>query len=214
MTTTRTGLHIIQRGVVAYDEGVRLQKVLVEDRVAERIPNTVILLEHPPTITLGRGAHQENVLLGVDALAARGITLHDTDRGGDVTYHGPGQLVGYPIISLRNRNRDVHKYLRDIEEMLIRVLARFGLEGERSQGATGVWVNDRKIAAIGVKVSRWVTCHGFSLNVATNLDGFSAIIPCGIRDRGVTSLSLELGRELTLSDAIPPVISELQNVFG
>lgn len=214
MNAVHSGLHMLRYGVVPYHDAFTLQKSLVEERVAEAIPDTVLLLEHPPTITLGRGAHNENVLLSPEALAERGIALVETDRGGDVTYHGPGQLVGYPIISLKERERDVHKYLRDIEQMLIGVLLAFGLQGQRLAGATGVWVKDRKIAAIGVKVSRWVTCHGFSINVATNIDGFNAIVPCGIRDRGVTSLSLELGNEITIYDVIPVVENELQKVFG
>lgn len=201
-------------GEVPYEEGLALQKMLVLQRVAGEIGDTVLLLEHPPTITLGRGARPEHILLDDAALRERGIEIRETDRGGDVTFHGPGQLVGYPIVDLSNRGRDVHRYLRDIEEVLIRTLGDFGLEGGRSPGATGVWIEDRKVAAIGVHVSRWVTSHGFSLNVGPDLSGFTAIVPCGIRDRGVTSLSVELGKTLTVDDVLPFVERRFTEVFA
>jgi lipoate-protein ligase B len=138
----------------------------------------------------------------------------ETDRGGDVTFHGPGQLVGYPIVDLTPRGNDLHRYLRDIEEVIIQAIAEFDLSGGRSPGATGVWIENRKIAAIGVHVSRWVTSHGFSLNVGPDLSGFTTIIPCGISDRGVTSLSLELQRTIELDEVIPIVERSFSSVFG
>jgi lipoyl(octanoyl) transferase len=202
-------------GTVPYGDALEMQAEMVKQRRAGEIADTLLLLEHPHVITMGSGSHEENVLLGPDERAERGIELFATGRGGDVTYHGPGQLVGYPILDLKPDRCDLHHYLRDIEEMLIGVLADFGLEGGRKDGMTGVWVGDVKLAAIGVRVSSgWITSHGFALNVATDLSFFGAIIPCGIREHGVGSISGELGREVTLDEVVPSVIRRFAETFG
>ncbi|MBI3449157.1 MAG: lipoyl(octanoyl) transferase LipB [Acidobacteria bacterium] len=179
-------------GRVAYPEATRLQESLVRDLAAGTGGEALLLLEHPHVVTLGRGADGSNVLLDEGTRAARGIGVHGTGRGGDVTYHGPGQLVGYPVIDLRPDRCDVHRYVRDLEEVLIRAARDFGVDSARVEGRTGVWAGGRKLAAIGVRVSRWITSHGFAFNVTTDLSYFGHIVPCGITDAGVTSL-----RELT-----------------
>ncbi len=176
------------RGRVDYAAGLSLQ----EERVAAvregRAREALFLLEHDPVITLGRNAHGENVVASAEALQRLGIQVSSCGRGGDVTYHGPGQLVGYPIVNLAPDRKDVWKYVRGLEEALIRTLAGYGISGGRIQGMTGVWVRGEKVAAIGVRISRWVTSHGFALNVTTNLEHFNTIVPCGIRTHGVTSM--------------------------
>jgi lipoyl(octanoyl) transferase len=205
---------------VSYEDGLALQAELVEARRAGTIGNTLLLLEHPPVITLGVKTRQgpKHIVATDTELAAEGVTVHETGRGGDVTYHGPGQLVGYPIFDLNPDRRDVHKYVRDIEEVLIRALAPFGIEGRRVDGLTGVWVGasgrEEKIAAIGIRISRWITSHGFALNVATDLDHFKLIVPCGIVDRGVTSLSKHLGRPVSLREAEVAVVAAFAEVFA
>ena len=207
---------VIRRlGRIGYAEGVDLQKALVQQRVAGEIDDTLLLVEHPPVITLGvktRG-NLANVRADAEALAAQGVAIHESGRGGDVTYHGPGQLVGYPIIDLKPDRQDVHRYVRDLEEVLIRTAADFGLEAGRSKGFSGAWVGDEKLAAIGVRISRWVTSHGFALNVTTDLAGFGLIVPCGITDRGVTSLSALLGRAVPMADAERSVVTHFAAVF-
>ena len=179
-------------GLVQYEEAWALQRRLADDRRAGRISDTLVLLEHPHTYTIGRSGTRDHVYLDEAELAARGITCLDVDRGGDVTYHGPGQLVGYPILDL-GPTPDVGLYLRNLEGCLIDVLAEFGITAGRLSGYTGVWIGDRKIAAIGVKVSQGVTTHGFALNVSTDLSLFTHILACGIPDKGVTSMAVELG---------------------
>lgn len=180
------------------------------------MPDTLLLLEHPPTITLGRGTDGADLLSDAPTLAARGIALVRTDRGGEITYHAPGQLVGYPILDLRAHGQDLHRYLRDLEEALIRALAPFGLNGERVPGLTGVWVGGAKIAAIGIKVSRWVSTHGFALNVSPDLTPMRRdFVPCGIKDRGVTSLAeLVPEKGLTRADVEPGVVAAFADIFG
>jgi lipoyl(octanoyl) transferase len=175
--------------LLAYDEALSLQRRLVADRQAGRIDDTLLLVEHPPVLTVGvRGdGGRSHILASEETLTARGMQVYETGRGGDVTYHGPGQLVGYPIIDLRPDRCDVHRYVRDLEEVLIRVAADFGIGTGRVPGLTGVWAGGAKVAAIGVRISRWVTSHGFALNVTTDLRDFDLIVPCGIADRGVTS---------------------------
>ena len=183
-------------GRVSYADGLDLQQRLVQERKAGTIPDQLLLLEHPPVITLGVKARNDrsHVLASDAVLSARGVALFESGRGGDVTYHGPGQLVGYPILDLKPDRCDVHRYVRDLEEVLIRAVAAFGVEGMRVAGLTGVWVGTDKLAAIGVRISRWITSHGFALNVGTDLAHFDLIVPCGIRERGVTSLERLLGR--------------------
>lgn len=207
---------VVQRlGRIGYDAGVERQKALVQARQAGAIDDTLLFVEHPPVITLGvktRG-NFANIRADAAALAARGVEVHDTGRGGDVTFHGPGQLVGYPIIDLKPDRQDVHRYVRDLEEVLIRTAADFGLEAGRIKGYSGAWVGDRKLAAIGVRISRWVTSHGFALNVTTDLAGFDLIVPCGITDRGVTSLAALLGREVPMAEVEAAVVTHFAAVF-
>lgn len=215
-----TDISVRRLGRVDYQAGLDLQAALVEDRRAGRIGDTLLLLEHPPVITLGVKTRQgpKHIIASEDELARQGVTVHETGRGGDVTYHGPGQLVAYPIFDLKPDRCDVHKYVRDLEEVLIVALRTFGIEGKRVKGLSGVWVGEpdreRKIAAIGVRISRWVTSHGFALNVATNLQHFQLIVPCGIIDRGVTSMQAELGRAVSMADVEAAVVSAFSSTFG
>jgi lipoate-protein ligase B len=178
-----------------------------------QISDTLLLLEHPPTITVGKSGKLENVLVTPEQLARQGISLFFTDRGGDVTYHGPGQLVAYPIIDLRNRGKDIHRYVRDLEEVIIRTLSDFSITGQRDTAYVGVWVGAEKIAAIGISIKRWITMHGFALNVRTNLEHFSLINPCGILDRKVTSLSKVLSQDVKMEAVIERVIYHFSEVF-
>src|SRR5207248_10369519 len=191
-------LEVRRLGVVPYLDALALQRALVEDRRSGNVDDLLLLVEHPHVVTLGvRGdGGRSHIVASDEALAARGVDVHETGRGGDITYHGPGQIVGYPIIDLKPDRCDVHRYVRDLEEVLIRVAADYGLSGERVTGLTGVWIGGAKVAAIGVRIARWITSHGFALNVTTDLDYFNLIIPCGIADRGVTSLSKLLGRSV------------------
>jgi lipoyl(octanoyl) transferase len=193
-------------GRIAYADGLALQDDLVRRRRAGEIPDTLVLLEHPHVVTLGTGATMEHVLVSEDDRAERGIELFRTGRGGDVTYHGPGQLVGYPILDLKPDRCDLHRYLRDLEAVLIDTLGYFGLRAGRVDGLTGVWVDGRKLAAIGVRVSSgWITSHGFALNVNTDLSYFDAIVPCGITDRAVGSIAGELGEPVEM-DVVSRVV--------
>jgi len=181
-------LTAIQLGETEYDEALALQKALA-GRVASSDERFFLLLNHPPIITIGRRGTDDNIVASVGSLRSRGITVREVDRGGDVTFHGAGQIVGYPVIDLRERRRDIHAYLRDLESVMIEAVRRFSLTAHRVKGLTGIWVGEEKLGAIGVAVRRWVTYHGFALNVNTDLDYFSAIVPCGITDRGVTSMA-------------------------
>jgi lipoyl(octanoyl) transferase len=213
-TATRS-LDVRRLGTVAYGDALALQAELVRRRRAGEIPDTLLLLQHPHVITLGSGSHAEHVLAPPAERAARGIELFETGRGGDVTYHGPGQLVGYPILDLKPDRCDLHRYLRDLEEVLIGALGDFGLAAGRKAGLTGVWVGDRKVAAIGVRVSSgWITSHGFALNVQTDLSYFDTIVPCGIRAHGVGSLTTETGRTVSLADAEQAVLRHFARIFG
>lgn len=202
-------------GVVPYEEALALQQQLVEDRRQDRVPDQLLLLQHPPVITLGvKARHSRDHLRATDeTLAAEGVALFEAGRGGDVTYHGPGQLVGYPILDLKPDRCDVHRYVRDLEETLIRVAASFGIAAGRVAGLTGVWVGNAKLAAIGVRISRWITSHGFAFNVSTNLDHFKLIVPCGITDRGVTSLGRLLGRDVSIDEVERAALGHFCAVF-
>ena len=199
-----------------YGEALALQRALVEDRRADRIPDTLLLVEHPHVLTLGvRGdGGRSHILASADALASRGVEIHETGRGGDITYHGPGQLVGYPIIDLKPDRCDVHRYVRDLEDVLIRTASDYGVLAERVDGLTGVWVGREKLAAIGVRIARWITSHGFAFNVTTNLDYFGLIVPCGIADRGVTSLALLTGRAIDPVEVADRTAEHFSNVFN
>jgi len=207
-------LDVRRLGRVSYADALALQRTLVTERQAGRVDDLLLLVEHPPVLTLGvRGDGGRLHILATDAaLSARGIEIFEAGRGGDVTYHGPGQLVGYPIIDLNPDRRDVHRYVRDIEEVLIRVADDFGIEAARVPGLTGVWVGGEKLAAIGVRISRWVTSHGFALNIATNLDDFNLIVPCGIADRGVTSFA-RLGVIASWTAVEARVVARFAEVF-
>jgi len=197
-------------GRVSYVDAARLQESLVLERRREACPDTLLLLEHPPVLTLGRGGDPRHVLLGADELARRDIEVHETGRGGDVTFHGPGQLVGYPVVRLPPERRDAHRYLRDLESALIRTAESYGLAAGRQPGLTGVWVGGEKLAAIGVRLSTgWITSHGFALNVSTDLSQFEAIVPCGIADRGVTSLARLTGKAPALTEVASRVAREV-----
>jgi lipoyl(octanoyl) transferase len=208
-------LDVRRLGLVPYAEALALQRALVEERRANRIEDVLLLVEHPPVVTLGvKGdGGRSHIVATADALASRGIEVHETGRGGDVTFHGPGQIVGYPIIDLKPDRCDVHRYVRDLEEVLIRAAADFGIAAARIPGLTGVWAGDDKLAAIGVRISRWITSHGFSLNVTTDLDDFRLIVPCGIADRGVTSL-LRLGCLAPRSLVEDAIATRFSEVFG
>jgi lipoyl(octanoyl) transferase len=213
---TQRLLDVRRLGTVPYLEALALQRELVEDRRAGRIPDTLLFVEHPHVLTLGvRGdGGRSHILATADALAARGVEVHETGRGGDITYHGPGQIVGYPIIDLKPDRCDVHRYVRDLEEVLIRTVAEVGVTAHRVEGLTGVWVGQEKLAAIGVRISRWITSHGFALNVNTDLDYFNLIVPCGIADRGVTSLGRLLGRPVELQEVEDRIAIHFSNVFS
>ena len=200
-------------GLISYADGLELQAKLVTARQAGEIPDTLLLLEHEPVFTLGRNARRENVLFTDDELRARGFEIFETGRGGDVTYHGPGQLVGYPILDLSPDRQDVHRYVRDLEEVMIRTSADYGVAAARVAGLTGAWVGQEKIAAIGVRIARWVTSHGFAFNVGTDLSAFGLIVPCGIRDRGVTSLTHVLGRAIPMDDVMSRASAHFAAVF-
>ena len=202
-------------GLVPYAAAVDLQKSLVEDRRAARIPDTLLLLEHPHVITLGVKLAQArtHIVATPESLDARGIGVVETGRGGDVTYHGPGQLVAYPILDLKPDRQDVHRYVRDLEAVMIRLCAVYGVAADRIAGLSGAWVGDRKIGAIGVRISRWITSHGLALNVSTDLSFFDFIVPCGIADKGVTSLSLEVGRPVPVDEVTDAFVQAFAAVF-
>jgi lipoyl(octanoyl) transferase len=208
-------IEIRRLGVVAYADGLELQHELVERRNAGEIPDQLLLLEHPPVITLGVKTRNDrsHVVATPETLEAEGVEVFESGRGGDVTYHGPGQLVAYPILDLRPDRCDVHRYVRDLEEVLIRTAAKFGIPAGRSPGLTGAWAGDEKLAAIGVRIARWITSHGFALNVSTNLSHFGLIVPCGITDKGVTSLEKLLGRPAPMSEVEDAVVDAFCAVF-
>jgi lipoyl(octanoyl) transferase len=203
-----------QLGLIDYAEGLSLQRERVAARKAAVIPDTLLLLEHPHVYTLGRNAKKENLLTSAEELAARGAQVFEIDRGGDVTYHGPGQLVGYPILDLAQHRRDIAWYMRSLEEVLIAVASDYGIEAGRQAGAPGVWVGSNKLAAMGVHISRWVTSHGFAFNINTDLRYFDWIVPCGLRDKGVTSLQKLLGRQMEMDEVVEKVAWHFGRVFG
>lgn len=187
-------------GTVSYQEAWDLQRTIHLMRTSGAIEDTLLLLEHPHTYTLGKTADRTNLIGSEEYLEKNGISVFEIDRGGDITYHGPGQIVGYPIIDLNKWKPDTHLYLRNLEEVIIKVLAEYGIESGRKPEYTGVWVKESKIAAIGIRVSRWVTMHGFAFNINTDLELFNGIIPCGIKDKEVTSLSRLLKREIKIDE--------------
>lgn len=198
---------------MAYQAAYRLQGELVEQVAAGQRPGVLLLLEHDHVVTLGRSTKAYHLLVDKERLGALGVSVHETNRGGSATYHGPGQLVGYPILPTRSFGGDLHRYLRMLEEVLIRTVGSFGLLAGRVPGLTGVWIGDRKVAAIGVGVRHWVTMHGFALNVDPDLNYFGLIVPCGISDRTVTSMRRELGRRIEMSDVVAELVRCFSEVF-
>ena len=214
-----SALQVRRLGLVPYADGLELQRRLVEERKADRIPDTLLLLQHPHVLTIGvKKDGRSHILASPDRLAALGVEVFETGRGGDVTYHGPGQLVAYPILNLDPDRRDVHQYVRDLEEVMIRVCADYGIEAGRVPGFSGAWIKgvggDEKIGAIGVRISRWITSHGFAFNVATDIEFFELIVPCGIADRGVTSLASQLGQAPAMVEVENRVVARFSEVFG
>jgi lipoyl(octanoyl) transferase len=214
-------LHILKLGLADYRSTWDLQKKLFDRRLRNEIEDTLILCQHPHTYTVGRNGVDtvaKHLLMNQEELAENGISVFEIDRGGDITYHGPGQLVGYPILNLNNYYRDMHRYLRDIEEVIIRTLAEFGMTGKRVEKITGVWSDTprgpEKICAIGVKVTRWITMHGFALNVSPNLDYFNGIVPCGITDKGVTSMEKILGNNIKMAEIENVIVKNFGEVFN
>lgn len=203
-------------GVVGYADGVELQRALVAQRTAGEIDDTLLLLQHAHVLTLGVKASEsrQHVLATPERLAELGVETHESGRGGDVTYHGPGQIVGYPILNLKPDRCDVHRYVRDLEEVMIRVAAEYGHQAGRINGLTGAWVGAEKVGAIGVRIQRWITSHGFAFNVNTDLDFFRLIVPCGISDRGVTSLQRLTGREIPIPEVEDHFVHHFCAVFG
>lgn len=207
-------LMVSMPGRVDYNNALNIQKRLLDLRQQGRIEDTLLLLEHPPVLTIGRKGASENVLIPEEILKGQNVSVYRVERGGDVTYHGPGQIVGYPILDLNMHGRGVHEYVRNIEETFIQLLKEeYGITAGRIPEYTGVWVGNEKITAIGVAVKRWVTMHGFAFNVNTNLDHFQWINPCGITDKGVTSLQRLLGQELQLDKVMSQVLSYFCRVF-
>ena len=202
-----------QLGRIEFHEAYELQRKLLQERLEGRITDTLLLLEHPPTITVGKSGKLENVLESPARLASAGVSLIFTDRGGDVTYHGPGQIVGYPILDLRERNRDIHQYVHNLEEVLIRTLADYGIKSGRDHNHAGVWTNNMEIAALGLSVRKWITMHGFALNVNTDLDHFSLINPCGFTNKTATSMARLLGRELPNEEVLERLLDRFAEVF-
>ena len=202
-------------GVVPYAAAADMQQALVEERRAGRVPDLLLLVEHPHVITMGvkLDAARAHLIATPELLAQRRVEVHESGRGGDITYHGPGQLVGYPILDLRPDRCDVHKYVRDLEEVMIRAASHFGLPAGRIDGFTGAWAGADKLGAIGVRISRWITSHGFALNVTTDLDYFKLIVPCGITSGGVTSLSRATGRLIGMADAEAAIVRHFCEVF-
>lgn len=201
-------------GLIDYQKAWDIQKNIFEKRYEQELPDVLFLLEHNHTYTLGKTADKNNLIGSEEYLNENNIKVYEIDRGGDITYHGPGQIVGYPIINLTDWKNDTHKYLRGIEEVIIRTCAEFGLNAGRNEKYTGVWIDNRKIAAIGIKVSRWITMHGFAFNVSTNLDFFNGIIPCGIRDKSVTSIQAEVGENIEKETVKSFLLKHFTDVFG
>lgn len=209
-------IEVRRLGRIPYADALALQRSLVEDRRAGRIDDLLLLVEHPHVLTLGvRGdGGRSHILTTPDVLGSRGVEVHEAGRGGDITYHGPGQIVGYPIMDLQPDRCDVHRYVRDIEDVLIRAASDYGVEAGRIEGLTGVWAGREKLAAIGVRIARWVTSHGFALNVTTDLEYFNLIVPCGIADRSVTSLVRLLGHPVDRVEVEERIVAHFGDVFA
>ncbi|MCH8021218.1 lipoyl(octanoyl) transferase LipB [candidate division KSB1 bacterium] len=205
---------LIKAGLLNYQTAWDLQRELYQQRLAGEIEDTFLLTEHPHTYTLGKSGQEENLVAEESFLNQQGIEVFRIDRGGDITYHGPGQIVGYPILDLHHHYLDVHRFLRDLEEVIIQTLSDYKIAASRVEGLTGVWVDGAKVAAIGVKVTRWITMHGFAFNVNTDLSYFGNIVPCGITDKPVTSMEKLLGSELDFEEVQNKICEKFQEVFG
>jgi lipoyl(octanoyl) transferase len=219
VTGPRPSCHIVDLGLMGYTEASALQKRLVAARKSQGIEDVLLFCQHPHTITLGRNGKREHLLASDSVLQQKGVEFHPTDRGGDITYHGPGQIVAYPILNLAAIRRDVVWYVRMLEEVMIRATAEFGVTAGRVAGKSGIWVpsanhSEEKLGAIGIHISRWVTSHGFAYNVSTDLRYFDLIVPCGIADRQATSLEKLLGRAVSIHEAAPPLAKHFGEVFG
>ena len=212
--STSRQLTVCDLGLIDYKEAWDLQLKFHEKRRANQISDLLFLCEHPNTYTLGKVAEKQNLLYNESELKDKGINVYEIDRGGDITYHGPGQIVGYAILNLEDWKKDTHLYLRSLEETLIETCKYYGIDSGRNEEFTGVWIENRKICAIGIKVSRWITMHGFAFNVNTNLDLFNGIVPCGIQDKMVTSLRTELNKEIDLYDTQKIIVENFSNVFN
>jgi lipoate-protein ligase B len=210
----RKSATLLDLGQRSYSDTYEVQMELVENRINGKINDTLIFVEHPPVITIGRGGTHGNLLLSAENLKEKNVELFETNRGGDITYHGPGQLVGYPIFDLTGYGKDLHLAVRNYEEVIIRTLAHYNLKTGRIDGLTGVWSGNKKIAAIGVGVRKWVTFHGFALNVNDDLTPFSYIVPCGITDKGITSMKVLLGREVEMAEVKAIVAASFAEVFN
>ena len=204
---------ILDLGLVDYDRARLIQLQLVDKRIDGRITDTFVFVEHPPTITVGRGARDNNILVSEESLKQRSVHVCEVERGGDVTFHGPGQQVIYPIIDLEQRGRDLHRFLRDLEEVVINFLRNYDLNGERIKGKTGVWVSDKKLCAIGIAVKRWVSYHGLALNLCNDLSYFNLINPCGFPSSTVTSLESLTGIPVDCSRVFFELVNSLENVL-
>jgi lipoyl(octanoyl) transferase len=204
---------ILELGLVDYDRTRQIQLQLVDKRINDKITDTFIFVEHPPTITVGRGVRDNNILVSEEVLRERGVHVCEVERGGDVTFHGPGQQVIYPIVDLERRGRDLHRFLRDLEEVVINFLGNYDLNGERIPGKTGVWVGDKKICAIGIAVKRWVSYHGLALNLCTDLSYFNLINPCGFSSSTVTSLESLTGIRVDRSRVFFELVNSLENAL-
>ncbi len=200
-------------GIIDYQKAWNLQHKIFNNRLSNEIEDTLLLLEHPNTYTLGKSSNKANLLFSDLEMQQKNIVVYNIDRGGDITYHGPGQIVGYPIINLSLWQKDIHKYLRTLEEVIIQTLLEFGVNGERNKEHTGVWVGNNKICAIGIKVTRWITMHGFALNINTNMDFFNGIIPCGIKNKGVTSLKNELNKQIEIDLVKKSLLQKFYEIF-
>ena len=218
MKQAETSCWVVNRGLIAYGPACELQRQLVEARKAGAIPDVLLFCEHPHVITLGRNSRREHLLAGDELLKRMDVEVHSTDRGGEITYHGPGQVVGYPILDLAEHRRDIRWYVEQLEEVMIRATAGFGLAAKRMEGQHGAWIDapsgEEKIGALGVHISRWVTSHGFAYNVSTDLPYFDLIVPCGIADRRVTSLDRALGRSVSIEDVRNRLMFHFLAVFN
>ena len=205
---------LIDLGLTPYDESLMLQRRLATLRAEDRLGDVLLLVEHPPVVTLGRAGQKAHLRIPESSLAAMGIGFFEVERGGDMTYHGPGQLVGYPILNLAEHGRDLHRYLRQLEEVLIMTISGFGIAAGRSLGRTGVWVGESKIASLGIHVCRWVTRHGFALNVNMDLTPFELIVPCGLQGAKTTSMTQELSRPISIRKVTSALIERFEVEFG